>query len=165
MEKYNRDKWIKIRTKGKIHFILVRGLLGMGLPYAIIAFALSQAFDSRPTQNRLIQWSIGGLFFGIAMGFYYWHRYEKKLNEGSDWVNGTEYTIDNYLRLFLVSFFIAGFLFGIYWGIYTYFNSAIYGSQTALSYGIKAGLFFGFWIGAFSVIDNYFRNKKRRRLE
>jgi len=40
-----RDKWIKTRSKGKTHFVLVNGILFQGLPMAIFFLLISHTYN------------------------------------------------------------------------------------------------------------------------
>ena len=72
-----REKWRKIQTHGKLRFVLLRGVLGWGLPTAILTrvadFYLFKEADTAPSWlvTPLI-FSVGGYLFGLLM----WSRSE-----------------------------------------------------------------------------------------
>lgn len=83
---FDPKRWEVIRQKGRTRFILVRGVLFMGVPFALIAalvepiigrVAWGAAYSPDPTV-RLIQWPLAGFFFGILAGIMVWYGGERE---------------------------------------------------------------------------------------
>ena len=66
-------RWQKIREQGPLRFIVYRGMLGWGLPTAVLWCGLMTVFTDRPflplLTAALIGFPIGGLIWGGAMWF------------------------------------------------------------------------------------------------
>lgn len=66
-------RWQKIRDQGPLRFIVVRGMLGWGLPTAVLWCGLMTVFTDREfvplLTAALIGFPIGGLVWGGAMWF------------------------------------------------------------------------------------------------
>ncbi len=74
----NMDKWAKIREKGKQRFVLVNGVLGWGVPTAILWAVLMELLD--PSENIWVRPIIALIIFpiaGIAFGHLMWNKSEK----------------------------------------------------------------------------------------
>ncbi len=74
----NMDKWAKIREKGKQRFVLVNGVLGWGVPTAILWAVLMELLD--PSENIWVRPIIALIIFpiaGIAFGHSMWNKSEK----------------------------------------------------------------------------------------
>ncbi len=90
---FDPKRWEKIRAKGRTRYVLVRGILGFGLIFAVAAALVEPligmaAWGRAYTPNvgvRLIQWPVAGIFFGLLMGIMTWaggeREYEKYLEE------------------------------------------------------------------------------------
>ncbi|MBK3518608.1 hypothetical protein [Carboxylicivirga marina] len=73
----SKEKWEKIRCKGKIRYAIVYGALGMGLFWAAITNVISHLVEPVETWHiRLILFTIGGFILGFFNGLTVW-----KLNE------------------------------------------------------------------------------------
>ncbi|WP_025025801.1 hypothetical protein [Caldalkalibacillus mannanilyticus] len=83
--------WAEIQKRGKINFILTNGVIGWGIPTAILVFLFTQFLEfglnfSLYFSNEwvgdllinLIVFPIGGIFFGWLL----WRSVEKKNQEG-----------------------------------------------------------------------------------
>lgn len=73
----NMDKWAKIREKGKQRFVLVNGVLGWGVPTAILWALLMEFLD--PLENIWVRPTIALIIFpiaGIAFGHLTWNKSE-----------------------------------------------------------------------------------------
>lgn len=92
MSGFDPEKWKIRRERGFFKFVLLRGIVFFGLPYAILAGTLSLLIDGyyRIPLERwnwplfLVLWTIGGLIFGVLIGSYIWYRAEylyKKHNQ------------------------------------------------------------------------------------
>jgi len=70
-------KWEAARAKGKLHFILVRGVLSWGLPmFIFMAFInkpFADGFTSEAAIVHYIVWPIAGVLFGV----FTWHLSER----------------------------------------------------------------------------------------
>ncbi|TKB03725.1 hypothetical protein E5672_06465 [Alteromonas portus] len=74
----NMDKWAKTREKGKQRFVLVNGVLGWGIPTAILWAVLMEFIE--PLENIWVRPIIALIIFpiaGIAFGHLTWNRSEK----------------------------------------------------------------------------------------
>ncbi|WP_334060504.1 hypothetical protein [Alteromonas sp. S005] len=74
----NMNKWAKIREKGKQRFVLVNGVLGWGLPTAILWVFLMEFLE--PSENIWVRPIIALIIFpiaGIAFGHLMWNKSEK----------------------------------------------------------------------------------------
>jgi len=72
------DKWAKMREKGKQRFVLVNGVLGWGVPTAILWSVLMELLD--PSENIWVRPIIALIIFpiaGIAFGHLMWNKSEK----------------------------------------------------------------------------------------
>lgn len=65
-------KWERVRTKGLWHFVLVRGVLGWGVPmFAFMAVLLPlvshrpQAFEPRTLAINAVLWPSAGFLWGL----------------------------------------------------------------------------------------------------
>ena len=72
-----REKWRKIQAQGKLRFVLLRGILGWGLPTMILVGATDYYLfkEAHSALNWLLAipiWLFGGYFFGLLM----WRHYE-----------------------------------------------------------------------------------------
>lgn len=73
------EAWKKLREKGRIRFVLARGVLGWGLPmFLIMIFAFNGSKEGviSPVSIAIhaVIWTIGGMIFGFTM----WYLSEKK---------------------------------------------------------------------------------------
>lgn len=74
----NMDKWAKAREKGKQRFVLANGVLGWGVPTAILWAILMELIE--PLENIWVRPTIALIIFpiaGIAFGHLTWNRSEK----------------------------------------------------------------------------------------
>ena len=74
----NMNKWAKIREKGKQRFVLVNGVLGGGLPTAILWVFLMEFLD--PSENNWVRPITALIIFpiaGVAFGHLMWNKSEK----------------------------------------------------------------------------------------
>ena len=74
----NMDKWAKTREKGKQRFVLVNGVLGWGVPTAILWAVLMEFIE--PLENIWVRPIIALIIFpiaGIAFGHLTWNKSEK----------------------------------------------------------------------------------------
>lgn len=73
--------WQKERTKGKWHFIAVRGVLSWGLPMLVIMAFINKPFAAGLTSSQAILhcliWLAGGILFGSTLWFIQEIRYKK----------------------------------------------------------------------------------------
>ncbi len=83
---FDPRRWEEIRKKGRTRFILVRGILLMGIPFALIAALMEPvigriAWGAAYTPDsavRMIQWPLAGLFFGLLAGIMLWYGGERE---------------------------------------------------------------------------------------
>lgn len=77
------NAWEVKRTKGKLNFVLVTGVLSYGLPmFILMAFMQKPFVDGLMTQAAMIHylvWLLAGLFFGTMMWSITQWRYKKEL--------------------------------------------------------------------------------------
>lgn len=74
----NTEKWVKTREKGKQHFVLVNGVLGWGLPTAILWVFLMEILE--PSENIWVRPITALIIFpiaGVAFGHLMWNKSEK----------------------------------------------------------------------------------------
>jgi uncharacterized BrkB/YihY/UPF0761 family membrane protein len=79
-------RWERIKQRGIWRFILIRGVLGWGLPGGIL-FSIFQIYSSKPLPflwyfSVLIilgLWVVGGVFFGLFMWFITMWSYSRAL--------------------------------------------------------------------------------------
>ena len=74
----NMEKWAKTREKGKQRFVLVNGVLGWGVPTAILWAILMEFIES--SENIWVRPTIALIIFpiaGIAFGHLTWNKSEK----------------------------------------------------------------------------------------
>ncbi|WP_051255110.1 hypothetical protein [Pontibacillus marinus] len=81
MNKKNKNKWEKVREKGKKHFIIYYGVFGWGLSAGVLSFILGEVFDHGIMVSRyftgdwvreLIIWLFSFLLCGILFGYLMW---------------------------------------------------------------------------------------------
>ena len=76
-------KWESTRAKGKLHFILFRGVLSWGLPMFIITAFISNPFvDSFISEAAIIHyvvWPLAGGLFGVSTWTISERKYKKEL--------------------------------------------------------------------------------------
>ncbi len=76
-------KWESARAKGKLHFILVRGVLSWGLPmFIFMAFInkpFAYGFTSEAAAIHYIVWPIAGVLFGLFTWYLSERLYQKEL--------------------------------------------------------------------------------------
>ncbi|USI26665.1 hypothetical protein ACD631_09755 [Alteromonas macleodii] len=80
----NMEKWAKTREKGKQHFVLVNGVLGWGVPTAILWSTLMEFLE--PSENIWVRPIIALIIFpiaGIAFGYFTWNKSEKTFEKES----------------------------------------------------------------------------------
>ncbi|WNO07929.1 hypothetical protein [Teredinibacter sp. KSP-S5-2] len=77
--------WEKERTRGKWHFIFVRGVLSWGLPMLVAMAFVNRPFAEGLTSSRAIIhcviWPIGGILFGVTLWFVQEKRYRKEMEK------------------------------------------------------------------------------------
>lgn len=84
----NAEKWVEhwsqVRERGVSRFILWRGLVGFGLPFAALISILNFALDDQPfeTQGFLIRFIIGGSVFGALT--WRWHERKYRNHQSTD---------------------------------------------------------------------------------
>ena len=90
-EKHDK-KWEKIRSKGKFRFVLVYGILLLGLMPGAVAFMSSEVFDyffdyqafqtrSENFTLKFILWLIFWSLVGLFNGFWMWNYREKEFSK------------------------------------------------------------------------------------
>ncbi len=83
MKETQRNKWERTRVKGKKNYIFYNGIIGWGIPTAILftfissylensSIILNQAFF-KSLLSSIVIFSIGGIFFGL----WTWHWTER----------------------------------------------------------------------------------------
>lgn len=77
------NAWEVKRTKGKLNFVLVVGVLSYGLPMFILMALMQKPFvDGFMTKAAIIHylvWPLAGLFFGAVMWSITEWKYKKEL--------------------------------------------------------------------------------------
>jgi hypothetical protein len=68
---YSYQQWQLVHSKGLGRFLLVRGLLCMGLPYASALTVLSLV-GLYPSQHLAASFVVNSLVFGLGMGGFFW---------------------------------------------------------------------------------------------
>jgi len=77
-------KWEITRQKGKLRFILLRGVLGYGFPMFVVMTLFATRQHNRPITPVMIAisaivWAIGGATFGWILWAFTERRYQKFL--------------------------------------------------------------------------------------
>jgi len=81
MDNISRERWEKIRGKGRKHFIIFYGLLGCGLSTGIISFILVEILDHGLMLSKyftgdwlktLLIWLFSFLLCGPLFGYLMW---------------------------------------------------------------------------------------------
>lgn len=75
MNNNQREQWKKIRAKGKMRFILLRGVLSWGLPTGVIYSLFTHSSEN---MMAIVQTTIIFLITGVFLGLFYWMYMEKK---------------------------------------------------------------------------------------
>ncbi|HBI03070.1 MAG TPA: hypothetical protein DDY49_03450 [Paenibacillaceae bacterium] len=78
MNNYQNEQWKKTRSKGKMRFILLRGVLGWGLPVGLIHSIWTHWNDGIMT---MVQSTIIFMICGLIFGAIYWMFMEKYKSE------------------------------------------------------------------------------------
>lgn len=80
--------WEKTRTKGKLKFVLVTGVLLWGLPMLIfMAFInkpFTDGFTSKSAIIHCIVWPLAGVVYGLLTWHYSERKYKKNLANRSN---------------------------------------------------------------------------------
>ncbi len=81
MDKARVERMEKVISQGRLRFILFRGVLGWGIPTAVL-FTLFQYFTGTPQTLitiaiSMITFPIGGLLFGFVMWAFFRRQYAK----------------------------------------------------------------------------------------
>ena len=84
MEIRKQEKLMRTVQKGMMRFVLVSGVLGWGIPTAIL-FSIIQHFTGTPQTISTVAFSlvlfpIGGLFWGAAMWWFVKAQYNKMVS-------------------------------------------------------------------------------------
>ncbi len=81
MSKINLERLERQISKGKFHFVLLWGVIGWGIPVALVMKLIQYFFGNRSFFDGLISWlvvfSIAGIFYGIWLWSYQNKKYEK----------------------------------------------------------------------------------------
>lgn len=81
MKSQRLQRWLMIKEKGMMNFVLKRGFLGWGLPMCVFMAFISKPFEQGFTSNAAIShyitWLVGGVFFGLMLWFVAYIWYEK----------------------------------------------------------------------------------------
>ena len=80
------EQWQKTRTKGRLHFVLVSGVLSWGLPMfiAMIFFVHRQELSLSYAAISFCLWVIVG---GGAFGLVLWHVQESRFKKASGFIS------------------------------------------------------------------------------
>ena len=89
------DKWYREAAKGKSRFILLRGVLGWGLPMFIILTFVFPAINGSAGDpynvsrllRGLVVWGVGGVLFGWWLWFFTVRKYGLTRNAGENKVS------------------------------------------------------------------------------
>jgi len=75
--------WELTRSKGKLNFFLISGVLSYGLPMFIMMAFMNKpfvdGFTSKAAIIHCIVWPIAGLLFGVIVWYVTEHKYKKEL--------------------------------------------------------------------------------------
>ncbi|MBI1745188.1 MAG: hypothetical protein HYR55_01210 [Acidobacteria bacterium] len=81
--------WEKVHEAGMLRYVFGSGLLRYGLPYAVMAAAISApAAKNRSVWSIVIQWTIAGAMFGLAMTYFTWRSSESAFNSRQEKLRG-----------------------------------------------------------------------------
>ncbi|MDQ6422202.1 hypothetical protein RB620_22490 [Paenibacillus sp. LHD-117] len=89
MKENQKNKWAKIRAKGKRNYIIVNGILGWGIPTAILFTLLTSYLDNdaiifnKELMNSLFTSLIIFSIVGIPFGFWTWNWMERIYNKNN----------------------------------------------------------------------------------
>lgn len=75
------QQWQEVRRKGLGRFLLVRGLLCMGLPFAT-ALTILSLVGLYPSQNLASSFVVSCLVFGLGMGGFFWWALKRRFEDG-----------------------------------------------------------------------------------
>lgn len=86
MNRAQIQKWEKTKEKGMLRFVLLRGVLGWGVPvFIIMAFVVNKVSFG---DERFVKGAIAFLIFGALLGCYLWVDSEKKYKKVIDLNSG-----------------------------------------------------------------------------
>ncbi|MDO6426976.1 hypothetical protein Q4489_08140 [Thalassotalea sp. 1_MG-2023] len=75
--------WGATRSKGKLNFILISGVLSYGLPmFIMMAFVTkpyAEGFSSKAAIIHYIAWPVAGFLFGVTVWYITEYKYKKAL--------------------------------------------------------------------------------------
>ncbi|MCG7379085.1 hypothetical protein MH215_18895 [Paenibacillus sp. ACRSA] len=87
MKETKQEKWERQIKKGKLHYIIIHGVIGWGIPTALIFTLIKVLFNDRPfaLNNEfykglfinLVIFSLGGIWFGL----WTWRAIKTRNNE------------------------------------------------------------------------------------
>jgi len=82
MNRAQIQKWEKTKEKGMLRFVLLRGVLGWGVPvFIIMAFIVNKVSFG---DERFIKGSLVFLVFGVLLGMYLWGDSERKYKKAME---------------------------------------------------------------------------------
>lgn len=80
-------RWARIRRKGPLRFILLRGVLGWGLVaalvYSLVMWAVAGANLRVLLPLSMVIFPIGGVLWGAAMWWFLERRYQREARPGA----------------------------------------------------------------------------------
>jgi hypothetical protein len=82
-------RWIETRRRGRLAYVVRRGILVYGVIFAVwmIAARAFGIFGEREPWSMprlLFSFAFYAVFFGVWMGLWTWHLHEKRFREASD---------------------------------------------------------------------------------
>jgi hypothetical protein len=91
MKETQRNKWESTRAKGKKNFVIFTGIIGWGIPTAILVTVISSLFENRTIilnqeffrslLSHIIITPICGILFGLWMWHWMEWTYKKSINK------------------------------------------------------------------------------------
>ena len=80
-------RWARLRRKGPLRFILLRGVLGWGLVaalvYSLVMWAVAGADLRVLLPLSMVIFPIGGVLWGAAMWWFLERRYQRETRPGA----------------------------------------------------------------------------------
>ena len=89
MKTFDKQKWMQIRARGHVRFIVRRGLFYYGVPFGLIVTLCPFVYDLIAHAPTPSVWSTVGSFalltlvFGYGMGETEWRRNERAYHENA----------------------------------------------------------------------------------
>ncbi|MEM8501396.1 MAG: hypothetical protein AAF542_25530 [Pseudomonadota bacterium] len=74
-------EWDIAKTKGVAHFLLLRGVMGMGVPFALMLTLVNVISGDHSIGQSVLMFVINCILFGLVMGYFQWWSFRKLYDE------------------------------------------------------------------------------------